>query len=226
MSRTHTRGLPAGEVVLGLVIEHPDRGFRLERRLEDRFASARFAYSTAYSALRRLEKSGLVRAATGTPELGDSGKEDPADTEAVGGDVVYEATPEGVEHFRAWVRSSSNAPVLREELHARVALCEPRDLPRLIEVVHMEERVCVAELDRIRTRMLAEQQSLDQSPARELEWSRLMDRAVVHGEAGFWGGRITQLARLRSYLEELRPEAERRAREQHRHAHRRQGGVG
>ena len=61
MSRARTTGLSAGEAVLGLVIEQPDHGFSLERRLEERFAAARFAYSTAYSALRRLQKDGLVR---------------------------------------------------------------------------------------------------------------------------------------------------------------------
>jgi DNA-binding PadR family transcriptional regulator len=187
--------------VLGLVIEHPDHGFSLERRLQARFAAARFAYSTAYSALRRLQKDGLVCVAQADPTAGE--------------EVTYEATPKGVEHFRSWVRAPTGAPVSREELHAKIALCEPRDLPRLIDVVHAEELACIAELDRIRERMLAERRAAGQAGARE-EWSRLMDRGVTHGEAAFWGGRITQLAQLRSYLEELRGEAERRALEQHR----------
>ena len=186
--------------MLGLVIERPDHGFSLERRLEEHFGSARFAYSTAYNALRRMEKEGLVRALGG-----DLGRE-----------VVYEATQKGVDHFRHWVRSPSSAPVLREELHARIALCEPRDLPRLIDVVHAEELACIAELDRIRQRALAEQRVAPRGPLAEEEWSTLMDRGVLHGEAAFWGGRVTQLARLRAYLEQLREEAERRALAEHR----------
>jgi len=204
MSRARTRGLSAGEAVLGLVIEKPDHGFRLERRLEERFGSARFAYSTAYSALRRLEKDGLVRPAAGRAPLGD--------------EVIYEATPKGCEHFRDWVRAPASGPVLREELHARIALCEPRDLPRLIEVVHVEERACVGELDRIRERMVAEQELNGTRPVIQEPWSALMGRAVAHGEAAFWGGRIRQLAQLRAYLEELRSEAERRALAEHRRA--------
>jgi DNA-binding PadR family transcriptional regulator len=202
MSRTRTTGLSAGEAVLGLVIEQPDRGFGLERRLEERFGPARFAYSTAYSALHRMEKDGLVRAVRAEP--------------AASREVIYEATPQGVEHFRDWVRGASSAPVLREELHAKIALCEPRDLPRLIDVVHAEELACISELDRIRERMVAEQRVAAGRAIADEDWSKLMDRGVVHGEAAFWGGRITQLAHLRSYLEELRDESERRALREHR----------
>jgi DNA-binding PadR family transcriptional regulator len=200
MSRTRSTGLPAGEVVLGLVIEQPDHGFSLERRLKKRFTAARFAYSTAYSALRPLKKDGLVR--------------------VVGGDsaparrVIYEATPKGVEHLRNWVRAPASATVWREELHAKIALCEPRDLPRLIDIVYAEELACIAELDRIRLRVAEQRVAAGRAIAEE-EWSRLMDRGVAHDEAAFWGGRITQLAQLRNYLEGLRDEAERRALAEH-----------
>jgi DNA-binding PadR family transcriptional regulator len=194
--------LSAGEAVLGLVIEQPDHGFSLERRLQERFAAARFAYSTAYSALRRMQKDGLVRVL--------------APDQAASEEVIYEATQKGVEHFRSWVRAPTSAPVSREELHAKIALCEPRDLPRLIDAVHTEELACIAELDRIRERMVAEARRASSRTLAEAQWSELMDRGVVHGEAAFWGGRITQLSQLRSYLEELRAEAERRALEQHR----------
>jgi DNA-binding PadR family transcriptional regulator len=201
MSRTRSTGLPAGEVVLGLLIEQPDHGFSLERRLKERFAAARFAYSTAYSALRPLKKDGLVRVVE-------------ADA-APARRVIYEATPEGVEHLRNWVRAPTSATVWRAELHAKIALCEPRDLPRLIDIVYAEELACMAELDHLRERA-AEQRLAPGRAIAEEEWSKLMDRGVVHDEAAFWGGRITQLAQLRSYLEELREEAERRALQEHR----------
>src|SRR5665811_1014407 len=95
VSRTRTMGLSAGEAVLGLVIEQPDHGFSLERRLQERFVAARFAYSSAYSALRRLQKDGLVRVIEADPQTA--------------GEITYEATQKGVEHFRAWVRTSSSA---------------------------------------------------------------------------------------------------------------------
>jgi DNA-binding PadR family transcriptional regulator len=196
MSRARTTGLSAGEAVLGLVIEQPDRGFGLERRLEERFGAARFAYSTAYNALYRMERQGLVRVA-GTA-TGDARE------------ATYEATPRGVEHFRQWLRAPATAPVLREELHAKIAFCEPRDLPRLIDVVHDEELACIRELDSIRERMLTEREGDSDRSLAEQDWSALMARGVVDGEAAFWGGRIAQLARLRTYLQELREEAGRR----------------
>jgi DNA-binding PadR family transcriptional regulator len=200
MSSTRAVGLSAGEAVLGLVIEQPDRGFSLERRLEQRFGSARFTYSTAYNALYRMERRGLVRVADGDAHGAD--------------EAVYEATPEGVEHFRRWVRSSMHPTVLRDEIHARVALCEPRDLPRLIEILHAEELACLAELDGIRGRIVAEQRSAVVRDASQ-EWSTLMGRGVADAEAAFWGGRITQLSRLRSYLDDLREEAERRSQQEY-----------
>jgi DNA-binding PadR family transcriptional regulator len=196
MSRAPTTGLSAGEAVLGLVIERSARGCNVERGLKQRFGWARYSYSTAYSALRRLQKDGLVRAIA-------------ADCSSAG-EVIYEATPQGVEHFRAWVRAPASTPTPREDLHARIRLSRPSDLPRLVEVIQSEELMCIDELDRIRRRMLAQREAPDRAPLAEQEWPPLMDRGVVHGEVAFWGGRITQLAALRSYLEELREEAARR----------------
>lgn len=192
-------GLAAGEAVLGLVIEEPDHGFGLERRLEERFSSARFAYSTAYNALYRLERDGLVRV---------------VDSEQGVRNARYEATEKGVEHFRAWVRKPTRMPVLREELHAKIALCEPRDLPRMIEMVHLEELACARELNAIRERMLEEEPAPGTAAAgtaaAERQWSELMALAVAHGEAAYWSGRVAQLSQLRAYLDELMEEAQRR----------------
>jgi DNA-binding PadR family transcriptional regulator len=200
MSDARTTGLSATDAVLGLVVERPDHGFSLERRLQVRFGSAQFGHSTAYSAVRRLEKDGYVRAAAGGQD---------------GGVVIFEATAKGVERFRDWVLAPAGALVLREDLHARIALCEPRDLPRLIDIVYAEECACVAELDRISEEMVAGQAGGGAAPLAEREWSELMDNAVIHGQVAHWGGRISQLTELRSYLEELSGEAERRAVEEH-----------
>lgn len=186
--------MAAGEAVLGLVIERPDRGFALERRLEERFGSAQFAYSTAYNALYRMAREGLVRM---------------LDSDQGARDARYEATEKGIEHFREWVRRPTRMPVRREELHAKIALSEPRDLPRMIEMVHMEELACARELDGLRRQTLAEQPGA-RRPIAEREWAELMGLAVAHGEAAYWSGRIRQLAALRAYLSELLDEARRR----------------
>jgi DNA-binding PadR family transcriptional regulator len=201
MSRARITGVSAGEVVLGLLIEQRDHRFSLERRLQERFGSAQFSPTTAYSAVARLEKEGYVRALAAGQDRREG---------------IYEATPEGVEHKRNWVRAPASAPLLREELHAKIALSEPRDLPRLIDVIYSEECACAAELDRIRERSLAEHRSAAAQPLTDADWSELVQDAVLQGEVAHWDGRITQLAQLRSYLEGLRGEAERRALAEHR----------
>jgi DNA-binding PadR family transcriptional regulator len=188
-------------VVLGLLIEQRDHRFSLERRLQERFSSAQFSPTTAYSAVGRLEKEGYVRAVAAGQDRRDG---------------VYEATPEGVEHKRNWVRAPSSTPLLREELHAKIALCEPRDLPRLIETLYSEECACAAELDRIRERTIAEHGSGSPRGLSDAEWSELMEDTVLQGEAAHWDGRVRLLAELRHYLEGLRGEAERRALAEHR----------
>lgn len=201
MSRARTTGVSAGELVLGLVIEHPDHCFSLDARLLARFASAQFRPTTAYNAVKRLEKDGLIRAVDGGPDRPY---------------VIYEATPEGEEHLHNWVRAPASGLLLREELHAKVALCQPRDLPRLIDNIYKEECACAAELDRVRDRIVAEQGSAEPAPLAERDWAELIEDAVLQGEVDHWDGRIAQLAELRSYLEGLRPEAERRALDEHR----------
>jgi DNA-binding PadR family transcriptional regulator len=195
-------GLSAGEMVLGLLVERPDHRFGLRRRLEARFGSAQFSASTTYSAVKRLEKDGYVQAVA------------PACDGEV---IVYEATAAGVARYCEWVCAPTSAPVTREELHAKIALCEPRHLPRLIDMVYGEEQVCIAELDRVRARIVAEQGGAARCSLSETPWSELMRSGVVHAEAAHWGGRIAQLGQLRGYLEELRGEAERRALAAHRH---------
>jgi DNA-binding PadR family transcriptional regulator len=193
----------AGEAVLGLLIEQRDHRFRLQRRLEARFASAHFTHSTSYKAVDRLEKDGYVRALGG----GQDGR-----------GVIYEATAEGVEHFRAWVCAPTSGLVSREELHAKVLLCQPRDLPRVIDVIYSEECAYAAELERIRERIAAERGGGGPAPLAERDWSELMENAAVESEVTQVGGRIAQLDGLRGYLEGLRGEAERRALAEHRRA--------
>jgi DNA-binding PadR family transcriptional regulator len=86
--------LSAGEAVLGLLIEQPGNSYQLERRLEGRFGSAQFAHGTAYQAVKRLSKQGLIRALDGDQAIASARAEAgylPA--------TAYEATAEGVEHF-------------------------------------------------------------------------------------------------------------------------------
>jgi DNA-binding PadR family transcriptional regulator len=189
--------MSAGKAVLGLVIQRPGYGYQLEQRVKERFGSAQFVASSIYKALGRLEKDNLIRV------VGEEGLE-LADSERQRR-IKYEATQRGVAYFREWLRASSSVPLVREELQLRIAFCEPHELPRLIEIIHAEEQVCLAMLDDFGRSLRASKSAESAEPRRE--WARLMDMAVDHAEAGFWDARIRWLQDVRIFLEGLSEEA-------------------
>jgi DNA-binding PadR family transcriptional regulator len=188
---TQVVALSAGEAVLGLLIEQPGNSYQLERRLEARFGSAQFAHGTAYQAVKRLSKQGLIRALDGDQPIMA------ARAEASGlPATAYEATAAGVEHFDHWLRASTSTPPVREELHAKIAFCGPDDLPRMIEIVREAELACAAQLEDLNARMRRERRL-----AGEDEWRRLMGVIATAGDAAWWDARIKWLQALRQYLQ-------------------------
>jgi DNA-binding PadR family transcriptional regulator len=172
--------------VLGLVIEEPSPAHRLTAKLRQRLSSAEFVDSNVYSALSRLERDGFVRAV-------GSGS-----AEAEGAPTAsYKATAAGVRHFEEWLLASSAAPPLRDELHMKIALCQPHNLPRLIELVYGQELVClgrVQELKRSFERM---------RPPDAHRWSGLVMVLVRDAELAFWDSRLTWLQGVRESLERM-----------------------
>ncbi len=196
MPRKRTVGLSAGEAVLGLVIEQPDSASQLGRRLVERFRSAQFTRSTGHNALTRLARQGLVRAVVDECSPGEEER--------------YEATPQGVEHFRAWLRSSSAvAPALREELQAKIAFCSPEDLPQLIDAICAEERACASMFAAAQGRLSAAELVGPRRATVAQRWAELARQAVLRDEAAMWGMRFKRLERLRARLEEMGAEAAR-----------------
>jgi DNA-binding PadR family transcriptional regulator len=185
--------MSAKHAVLGLVIERPGYGYQLAQRLEERFGSSGFAPSGVYSALDQLARDDFVRSAG---EMGGGRARRAAPR------TIYEATEEGVDHFEAWMLGPSPTPPLRDELHMKIALCRPRNIPRLIEVVCGQELVCLARLRDLK-------QLVEASPATSREWSRLMRLLAAEAEVAFWNARIEWLQRARELLEQLRDEYER-----------------
>lgn len=168
------------EVVLGLVIEQPDNCYRLGQRLEKVLRGARYGRGTAEKAVKTLADAGLIRLLA--EEDADAG--------------VYETTPAGVAHFRGWLRASTSMPPVREELHAKIALCEPPDLPLMIDVVKEAELACMAELNDANKRTRSVRKTVG-----EREWGRRMGIIVAAGDAAWWDGRIKWLQSVRLYLE-------------------------
>jgi DNA-binding PadR family transcriptional regulator len=184
--------MSAKHAVLGLVIERPGYGYQLAQRLDERFGSSGFAPSGVYSALDQLSRDDLVRSA-GEMGAGPARRAAPR--------TIYEATEEGVDHFEAWMLDPSPAPPLRDELHMKIALCRPRNLPRLIEMVRGQEVVCLGRLQDLK-RLTAV------TPSSSRDWSGLMRMLATEAEVAFWKSRIEWLQSARELLEQLRDEHE------------------
>jgi DNA-binding PadR family transcriptional regulator len=183
--------MSAKHAVLGLVIERPGYGYQLAQRLDERFGSSGFAPSGVYSALDQLSRDDLVRSA-GEMGAGPARRAAPR--------TIYEATEEGVDHFEAWMLDPSPAPPLRDELHMKIALCRPRNLPRLIEMVSGQESVCLGRLQDLK-RLTGEASS-------SRDWSAMMRLLATEAEVAFWNSRIEWLQNARELLEQLRDERE------------------
>lgn len=184
--------MSAKHAVLGLVIERPGYGYQLAQRLDERFGSSGFAPSGVYSALDQLSRDELVRSAG---ELGAG----PARRAAPR--TIYEATEEGVDHFESWMLDPSPMPPLRDELHMKIALCRPRNVPRLIEMIEGQELVCLGRLRDLRT-------ANDEAGESSRDWARLMGLLATEAEIAFWNARIEWLQNARELLEQLRDERE------------------
>lgn len=179
------------EIVLGLLVEAPGNAYQVDQRVGRRFGSHRYAQGMARQALERLHHLGYAQPIAPRPHGAVAGAREK---------TVWEATPMGVARSREWVREHLSKPPIREELHAKIALCRRDDMPRLIEVVREAERLCVAELQRANA----------QTRARRLagagdDWARSMDLIVSAGELAWWDSRIKWLQSVRVYLDrELR----------------------
>jgi hypothetical protein len=110
----------------------------------------------------------------------------------------FEATPAGVRHFEEWLLGSTSAPPLRDELHMKVALCQPHNLPRLIELVYGQELVC---LSRVQALKRSFQGIAPPTPER---WSGLVLVHVRDAELSFWEARLTWLQGVRDSLQRMR----------------------
>jgi hypothetical protein len=203
--------------VLGLVIEEPGPPHRLTAKLRQRLASAEFVDSNVYSALTRLERDGLVRtvedscgatgatgrtaklALVGAPGCAPTARRAPARRSpgARADSSAFEATPAGVRHFEEWLLGSSSAPPLRDELHMKVALCQPHNLPRLIELVYGQELVCLGRVQELKRSF---QRLQPPTPDR---WSGLVLVHVRDAELSFWEARLTWLQGVRESLERM-----------------------
>jgi DNA-binding PadR family transcriptional regulator len=176
-------------MVLGLVIQQSDTVAGVARRLTDQFTVARFPGGSAYDNLPSLAKKGYVRLIAKGP-AGESTRD------------RYEATTEGVEHFRAWLRSTELPPMIRDALQCKLEFAEREDVAALLRLVREQEEVYTAAYDIARARVLREQRSRRAKNKPVDTRSRL--KTIQHKDvANLWGLMSKRLERLGDELEEL-----------------------
>jgi DNA-binding PadR family transcriptional regulator len=178
----------AKHAVLGLVIDQPGYAYRIASGVRRHLRFADLADSYPYWALEKLENEGLVR------RVDENGE--PLHVGASGRRAIYEATENGVEQFEDWLLSTAAEPPLRDDLHFRIALCRPRDAPRMIELIHGQELVC---LGRVQDLKRGSEEEIDDSS----EWDRMVSVVSRDAELAFWNARIEWLRGVRERLEGL-----------------------
>jgi DNA-binding PadR family transcriptional regulator len=148
--------LSTKHAVLGLMIDRPSYGYNLQQQIGERLGFLGLAESTVYKTLERLELDGWVEE-VGEKQAGRTRRGAPR--------VLYRATPEGVTHFKSWMAESSDRACLRDELQTKLALSDPDDLPRLLELAEAQSRECLDEL------MALARPSLSELATADVEWS-------------------------------------------------------
>jgi DNA-binding PadR family transcriptional regulator len=177
------------EVILGLLVEEASNCYQLDRRLAERFSSADYTHGMASKTIKRLLSDGLVCAVDAEARLASG-------TMSRAGIIIYEPTPAGVERFHEWMWASVATPPVREELHAKIALCQPSDMPRMIVHVREAETVCAGKLQDLNREVRSRRQDADPE-----HWSTRMDVVVSTGDQAWWESRIKWLQQVRVYLE-------------------------
>jgi DNA-binding PadR family transcriptional regulator len=178
----------AKHAVLGLVIEQPGYAYRIASGVRRQLRFAGLADSYPYWALEKLEHEGLVRR---VDENGEPMRNTPPGRRA-----IYEATADGLEQFEDWLLSTAAEPPLRDDLHFRIALCRPKDAPRMIELIHGQELVC---LGRVRDLQRNCEEEIDETCG----WDRMVGLVSRDAELAFWNARIEWLRGVRERLEAL-----------------------
>lgn len=114
--------------VLGLMVERPTYGYRLQSQASDLLDSLGISDSGTYKLLQRLEEDGLIEVVdeqAGTSPRGPKR-------------ILFAATEEGLREFERWIASPVTEPRVRDELVARLAVARDQDRPRLLEAAEAQ----------------------------------------------------------------------------------------
>jgi DNA-binding PadR family transcriptional regulator len=178
--------LSTKHVVLGLLVEQRGYGYELQQRIDRRFEFLGLSESTVYGLLTRLERDGLIEE-RGPKETGRTKRGAPR--------VIYGATEAGVAEFGRWMAAPCDAAIPREELHAKIVLSDPEDLPQLIAMAERQERECLAQLQQLTSRGLHE--LVDDG----LAWRDVAAMLVEDAQAARMQATLDWLQRARAVME-------------------------
>jgi len=188
--------------VLGLLAQRRGYGYDLVQRFEEQVGPAwQLNAGAIYVALDKLEQEGLVR-----PIAQDGDAPLTRRRTARGAPrVIYEATPDGLERFEDWMATGSSMSPLREELHLKLALSQPRNLPRLIELTYEQEQACLERLEQ----HLGGTAAFDELLASTPPWSAVASLMVRDAEIAHLQATVEWLRRIREAMRWLqeRPQA-------------------
>jgi DNA-binding PadR family transcriptional regulator len=187
--------------VLGLLVQRRGYGYDLVQRFEEQVGPAwQLNAGAIYVALDKLEQEGLVR-----PVPSPDGAP-PTRRRTMRGAprVTYEATSEGIDRFEDWMTTGSSRSPMREELHLKLALSQPRNLPRLIELTYEQEQDCLERLERHR-----ESAGVEDLVDAAQPWSTIASVMVRDAEVAQLQATVEWLRRVREAMRWLqdRPEA-------------------
>jgi DNA-binding PadR family transcriptional regulator len=172
-------------MVLGLVVQQPDSVAGVARRLADQFASARFPKTSAHNNLPSLAEKGYVRVVK-------EGKISSLDR--------YEATPEGVDLLRGWLRRTELPPAIRDVLQCKLNLLEREDLAAFVQVVREYEDAYGFAHDIARSRVWREERAKG-ARGGPGDWQIRLRGVKTKDEVNLWGLMSQRLEQLRDELE-------------------------
>ncbi|MGB2712271.1 MAG: helix-turn-helix transcriptional regulator [Conexibacter sp.] len=192
--------------VLGLLAQRRGYGYDLVQRFEEQVGPAwQLNAGAIYVALDKLEQEGLVRPLA-SDSSADGGPVTRRRTARGAPRVIYEPTPQGIERFEEWMAAGASMAPMREELHLKLALSQPRNLPRLIELTYEQEQAC---LDRLEQYLGTT--TFDELVTSSESWSTIASVMVRDAEIAHLQATVEWLRRIREAMRWLqtRPEAPR-----------------
>jgi hypothetical protein len=118
---------------------------------------------------------------------------------------LYEATPEGVAHFRGWMRRSVMPPMMRDALQGKLGFLEREELAALVREVQGLERAHRDSCQEAHARLLHEQETFRRVRARgkEVGFRDQLRGIQTEDEVAMWETTIHRLEQLREELEEF-----------------------